>query len=212
MTRRLAVLAIVLTLASGCAEKRGLRLQPDTDAAPLAAGAAASEEPAIVRVAAMLPVLNRTEYADAPITVGMALADALAAKAPFKLIRPEEVPDRIQPLYELGVVARMLAEVDESGRTGPEVARLVGQGLKADAVLVCSVTFYQQYVDHMPGGKAGEAYTTVVGGEVHLVDSRTGASLWSAAKVRRDTGLMGYPAFQETAKGLAGDLLATLPN
>ena len=140
-----------------------------------------------------------------------ALADALAAKAPFKLIRPEDVPDKIQPLYELGVVPRFLAEVDESGRTGPEVARLVGQGLKADAVMVACVTFYQQFVDHMPQGKPGEAYTTVVGGEIHLVDSRTGASLWSASKVRRDTGLLGYPTFESTARSLADDLLATLP-
>lgn len=214
----LALLGAALIASIACAHRREIALRPDPNSGPIGVGAGSSpaagapDEAQVVRAAAMLPVLNRTEYAEAPVVLGTALADALAAKAPFRLVRPEEVPDRIQPLYELGVVSRMLAEVDESGRTSPEVARLVGQGLKVDAVLVTSVTFFQQFVDHMPGGKPGEAYTTVVGGEIHLVDSRTGMPLWTAAKIRRDTGLLGYPTFQETARGLAQDLLATLPN
>ncbi|MBM3270451.1 MAG: hypothetical protein FJZ01_22680 [Candidatus Sericytochromatia bacterium] len=199
-----------LTLA-GCFAKPGLKIKEDQAVAP--AAAAAPEPETVVEVAALLPLLNRTEFEEAPLVVGKALADELAAAAPFRLIRPEAVPGLAAPLYELGVIPRLLAEVDQSGRTAPEVARLVGQGLKADALLVANVTFYQQFVDRLPDGAPGEAYTTVVGGEVHLIDARSGRALWKAAKVRRDRGaaLQIFPSLQDTARGLAFDLVATLP-
>ncbi len=209
MRRR--ILCVLAALAvTGCSQKAGLKIKED---APGAHAAGAPEPETVVKVAALLPLLNRTEFGEAPLVVGKALADELAAKAPFKLIRPEAVPELAAPLYELGVVPRFIAEVDEGGRSAPEVARLVGQGLKVDAVLVANVTFFQQFVDHQPDGKPGEAYTTVVGSELHLIDARTGLALWKAAKVRRDRGvaLQIYPSLEDTAKALAADIVATLP-
>lgn len=206
--RGLAGLVLALLLTAGCiGAKPGLRIKEPQAAGP-AAGAQDAE--VFVRVAALLPVLNRTEFGEAPLVVGKALADELAVKARFRLIRPEQVPGLIAPLYELGVVPRLIAEVDEGGRTSPEVARLVCQGLKADAVLVASVTFFQQLVERLPDGTSG-AHTAVVGGEVHLIDSVTGRSLWSVAKVRRDRGGGAFPSLDGAARSLAADLVATLP-
>jgi uncharacterized short protein YbdD (DUF466 family) len=202
---RTAAVTLLSLATLACSQKPGLRIR---EGAPPGAPPA---DAAIVKTAALLPLLNRTEFPDAPIIVGKALVEALAAKAPFALIRPEEVPGRIAPLYELGVVPRFISDVDEGARTSPEVARLIGQGLKADAVMVANVTFYQQYVDHMPDGKPGEAYVTLVGGEIHLIDAKTGASLWSASKVRKDRAALGYPSLEGTAQALAADLVATLP-
>ncbi|MBM3273932.1 MAG: hypothetical protein FJZ00_02175 [Candidatus Sericytochromatia bacterium] len=209
LTGILAVSAAIALLGLGtlgCSQKPGLRIR---EAAP---PGAPPPEAAIVKTAALLPLLNRTEFKEAPIIVGKALVDAISARAPFALIRPEEVPGRIAPLYELGVVPRFISDVDEGARTSPEVARLVGQGLKADAVMVANVTFFQQYVDHLPDGKPGEAYVTIVGGEIHLIDAKTGTALWSAAKVRKDRAALGFPSLEGTAQALAADLVATLPD
>lgn len=197
-----AILAVILLI--GCAEKKqGLEVREQPGE---------SEGVGIVKTVAILPIVNRTDEAEAAIVVGKAIVEALTQRAVFRIIPPETVTNAIAPLYENGLIGRFVAEVDESGRASPEIARLLGRGLEVDGILVGSVTLYQQFVDRFPDHKPGEAPTTLMSAEIHLIDSRSGAPLWTAAKLRRDRGTLGnFPSFEGTAKALADELAATLP-
>ncbi|MEB3237324.1 MAG: hypothetical protein VKO64_06845 [Candidatus Sericytochromatia bacterium] len=209
MTRSLLAPCLMAVLAlTGCF---GRQASPKPEAADGTVEAVTADRPQALRRVAVLPILNRTDEAEAPVRVASELGRQLAGIKDLKIVAPEEARKKLAPMYETGMIGRFVTDLDEDRRTSADLARLVGAGLGVDGVLVATVTLYQQFTDRFPDGNPGEAATTIVAVQGAVVDTLTGRTAWSNAVLERVRGGRDYPPYDRTVESAVRNLLATWP-
>ncbi|MEB3299851.1 MAG: hypothetical protein VKO21_10250 [Candidatus Sericytochromatia bacterium] len=209
MNKAILVAALsVVVLGTGCAGRREA-MKPAGEDVPVSAVTA--DTPLALRRVLVLPVLNRTDEAEAPVRVTRELERQLAGDSKLTLVPSTEARQKLAPLFETGMIGRLVADLDENRRTSPDLARLVGSGLNVDGVLVATVTLYQQYTDRFPEGRTGETPTTLVALQGVVVDTLTGRTAWSHAVLERARGDKDFPPYDRTVQSAVRNLLATWP-